>query len=99
MNAKNIKENSLKPINQLTKKFPNAYQFCNGDTNKCVLFLRKDVYPYKYVDSWKRFYEKLSPDKKAFYSELYLEDITDKDNRHAQKYLKKYLRNYMLKSI
>ena len=66
MNAKNIKENSLKPINQLTKNFPNAYQFCNGDTDKCILFLRKAVYPYKYVDSWKRFYEKLSPDKKSF---------------------------------
>ena len=25
------------------------------------------------------------PDKKAFYSELYLEDITDQDCMHAQK--------------
>ena len=36
------------------------------------------------MDSWKRFDETL-PDKKAFYSELYLEDITDKDYTHAQK--------------
>ena len=28
------------------------------------------------------------PDKKSFYSELYLEDITDKDYTHAQKVFK-----------
>ena len=40
------------------------------------------------MDSWKRFDETLLPDKKAFYSELYLEDITDKDYTHAQKVFK-----------
>ena len=35
----------LKPINGLIKKFPNMYEFCNGDTNKFVLLLRKCVYP------------------------------------------------------
>ena len=37
------------------------------------------------MDSWERFNETSLPDKKAFYSELYLEDITDKDYTHAQK--------------
>ena len=37
------------------------------------------------MDSWKRFDETSLPDKKAFYSELYLEDITDDDYTHAQK--------------
>ena len=37
------------------------------------------------MDSWKRFDETLPPDKKAFYSELYLENITDEDYTHAQK--------------
>ena len=40
------------------------------------------------MDSWKRFDETSLPDKKAFYSELYLEDITDKDYTHAQKVFK-----------
>ena len=35
--------------------------------------------------SWKRFNETLLSPKKAFYSELNLEDITDKDYLHAQK--------------
>ena len=37
------------------------------------------------MDSWERFNETSLPDKKAFYSELYLEDITDKEYVHAQK--------------
>ena len=37
------------------------------------------------MDSWERFDETSLPDKEAFYSELNLEDITDKDYEHAQK--------------
>ena len=40
------------------------------------------------MDSWERFNEKSSPDKRAFYSELNLADITDKDYAHAQKVFK-----------
>ena len=75
----------LKLVNGLIKKFPNIHQFCNGDINKFALLLRKGVYPYEYMDSWIRFDEKSLPDKKVFYSELNLEDITDKDYTHAQK--------------
>ena len=88
--CKECKKRSLKPINKLIKKFPNVYQFCNEDINKFVLLLRKGVYPYEYMDSWERFNETLLPDKKAFYSELYLEDIIDKDYTHAQKFFEKF---------
>ena len=37
------------------------------------------------MDSWEKFDETSLPDKKAFYSELNLEDISDKDYLHAQK--------------
>ena len=37
------------------------------------------------MDSWERFDEILLPDKEGFYSELNLEDITDKDYEHVQK--------------
>ena len=72
------------PINGVIKKFPNVYQFCNRDINKFILLLRKDVYSYEYTDSWERFNETSLPDKKAFYSKLYVEDITNKDYTHAQ---------------
>ena len=75
----------MKSVNGLIKKFPNIHQFCNGDINRFVLLLRKGVHPYEYMDSWGRFDETSLPDKNVFYSELYLEDITDKDYAHAQK--------------
>ena len=78
----------MKPVNGLIKKFPNIHQFSNGDINKFVLLLRKSVYPYEYMDSWERFDEISLPNKKAFYSELYLEDITNEDYTHAQKIFK-----------
>ena len=65
--------------------FPNIHQFCKGHMNKFVLLLRKSIYPYEYMDSWERFDETSLPDKKAFYSELYLEDITNEDYIHSQK--------------
>ena len=55
-----------------------------------LLGLRKGVYLYEYMDSCERFNETSLPDKKAFYSELYLEDITDKDYTHAQKVFEEF---------
>ena len=76
-------------INGLIKKFSNMYQFCNGDINKFILLLRKGVYPYGHMDSWERFNETSLPDdKKALYSELKLEDITDEDYAMLKKCLK-----------
>ena len=61
------------------------YQLCNGDLNKLVLLLRKGIYPYEYMDSWERFNETSLPPKNSFYSELNIEDISDKNYLHAQK--------------
>ena len=83
--CKECKGTSTKSINGLIEKFLSVYQFCDGDLNKFVLLLRKGVYPYEYMDSWKRFNEISLPPKKSFYSELNLEDISDKDYLHAQK--------------
>ena len=69
----------------LIKKFSNTYQLCNKNQNKFALLLRKGVYPYEYMDSWKRFKEESLPDKESFYSELNNEHITDEDYEHAQK--------------
>ena len=66
--CKKCKGTSTKSANELIEKFPNVYQFCNGDLNKLVLFLRKSVYPYEYMDNWERFNESLFLPKKDFYS-------------------------------
>ena len=49
------------------------------------MLLRKGVYPYEYMDSWDRFNDTSLPPKESCYSELNLEDISDKDYLHAQK--------------
>ena len=69
----------------LIEKFHNTYQLCNNDLNKIFLLSRKGVYPYEYMDSWKRFKEKSLPDKEYCCSKLNNEHITDEDYAHAQK--------------
>ena len=59
----------------LIKRFYNTHQLCDNDINKFNLLLRKGVYPYEYMDSWKRFNETELPSKDKFYSTLNLEDI------------------------
>ena len=74
----------------LIQRFANIYEFCNRDLNKFILLLRKGVYLYEYMDSWQKLDEKSLPEKKAFYSNLNMEDITDTDYRHANKVFKKF---------
>ena len=83
--CKKCKEEPKIPLNKLFKKFPSVYQFCNGDLNKFVFLLRKDVYPDEYMDNWEKFNETALPPKKDFYGNLNLEDISDEDHKHAQK--------------
>ena len=70
----------------LIEKFPNTYQLCNKDLNKFALLLRKGVYPYECMDSWKRFKEESLPDKESFYSELNKDHITMETTHRLKKY-------------
>ena len=82
---KNCKEEFNKEV---IKRFANIYEFSSGDINKFILLLRKDVYPYEYMDCWERFDETSLPDKEAFYSNLNMKYITDVDHRHAKRVFK-----------
>ena len=64
--CKECEKRCLKPVDGLIKKFLNIYQFCDGEINKFVSLLRKEVYQYEYIDSWERFDETSLPDKKSF---------------------------------
>ena len=77
--------NAKKVIEGLIEKFPSVYQFWNGNLEKFVLLLRKGIYPHEYMDSWEKFDETTLPPKESFYSNLNLEDISDKDYAHVQK--------------
>ena len=72
----------------LKKRFFNAYKFPKHDIYKFISLLHKGVYPYEYMDDWKKFNKTLLPEKENFYSHLNMEDITDADNMHAKRVCK-----------
>ena len=49
------------------------------------LLFKKGIYPYEYMDSWRRFKETNLPEKEHFYSKLNDEHITDDEYEHAKK--------------
>ena len=70
---------------KLKKRFFNTYKFSNNHNNKFILLLRKGVYPYAYMDDWKKFNETSLPEKEDFYSNVIMAGITDADYAHAKK--------------
>ena len=81
----NLSELTINKIDNdvLIKRFYNTYNLCDNDINKFNLLLRKGIYSYEYMNSWKRFNETELPSKDKLYSTLNLEDISDDDYAHA----------------
>ena len=52
--------------------------------------LRKDVYPYEYMDDWEKFNKTTLPEKEEFYSNLNMEEITDVDYTHRKRVCKDF---------
>ena len=71
-------------MNQL-KTFQLCINFAMVISTSFFLLLRKGIYAYEYTDSLERLDENTIPPKKAFYSKLNLENITDKDYEHVKK--------------
>ena len=67
--CKECEKTSTNPINELIGKFLSVYQLCDADLNKFALLLRKGVYPYEYIDSWKKSDETTLPSIEDVYSE------------------------------
>ena len=81
----NLSEFKINKIHNdaLIIRFYNTYQLSDNDINKFKLLLRKGVYPYQYMDSWKRFNETELPSEDKFYSKLNPEDTSADDYAHA----------------
>ena len=69
---------------ELKKKNLEYNKFSNNDINKFILLLRKGVFPYGYMDDWKKFNETTLPEKEELYSNLNMEGITDADHMHGK---------------
>ena len=63
----------------------NTYKFPNHDSNRFILLLRKGVYPYEYMDDWKKFNGTSLNEEEKFYSHLNMEGFTDPDNGLAER--------------
>ena len=76
-NAKGLDEGVLKKnLNHTSRLLSCDEKFC--------LIIRKGVYPYEYMDGWKKFEETSLPPKDAFYSRLNMKGISDHNYEHAQ---------------
>ena len=65
--------------------------------------VKKGVYPYEYMDSWKRFDETSLPEKEDFHNNLNMEDITatkkawkNFEIKNLGKYLDLYVQSHTL---
>ena len=67
----------------LKKNFNHTSRFWGCDEKFCLM-IRKGVYPYEYMDGWKKFEETSLPPKVVFYSRLNMKGISDQDHEHAQ---------------
>ena len=61
------KEYSNRLNEVLTKKFKNTFKFSHNDINKFILFLRKGIHSYEYMNDWEKFNETELPGREEFY--------------------------------
>ena len=92
MNINAIPNNMEKYIafilgNHLVSNLPDeAFKYTKEvfKNEKCSLMKKKGVYPYDYMDSFKKFNKTKLPTKEQFYSILNDETISEADYQHAQ---------------
>ena len=66
----------------LKKNFNHTSRLLECDKKFCLI-IRKSVYPYEYMDGWKKSEETSLPPKEAFYSRPNMKGISDQDYEHA----------------
>ena len=86
---KNYQQNFDK---KLKEQFCHTWRFSNHNTKKFILLLWKGVYPYEYMDDWKKFNETSLPKKEDFYSHLNMEDIRYACYAHTKRVCQDFLK-------
>ena len=52
----------------LKKSFANTYKFCHCDINKFTFMMKKGIYPYEYMEDWKKVSETLLSRKEKIFT-------------------------------
>ena len=72
-------------VNNLAKGDHKFWGFEEYSDKQHELLIRKEIYPYEYMNSWDRFNETKLPSKELFYSNLNMSGVSDKEYEHACK--------------
>ena len=72
------------PDNVLIQRFYNTNQLSYNNIKTFKTLLRKDVYPYESMKSWKIFKEPVPLTKESYYSEFNDKSISDEDLEHIK---------------
>ena len=85
LRCKRCKTKKTKDLDEdvLKKNFDHTSRFWGCD-EKFQLMIQKGVYPYEYINCWKKFEETSLSPKDAFCSRLNIKGISDEDYEHAQ---------------
>ena len=70
-------------VNNLAKEGHKFLGFEEYSDKQHELLIRKQIYPYEYMDIWDRFNETRLPSKDKFYSNLYMYGVGDGEYEHA----------------
>ena len=70
-------------VNNLARGGHKFWGFENYNDCQCELLIRKEIYPYEYMDSWDKFKESSLPSIEKFYSNLNMSGVSDEDYEHA----------------
>ena len=80
-------------LSNLVNNLPNeAFKYIGEEfqDEQLSLMKKKGVYPYDYMDSFKKFEDNRLPNKEDFFSLMNNEHITDEEYQHAQNVWKKF---------
>ena len=70
-------------VNNLANGGHQFFGFESYNDHQCKLVIRKEIYPYEYMDSWDKFEEMSLPSIKRFNSNLNMSGVSDTDYKHA----------------
>ena len=72
-------------VNNLARGGGEFFGFQNYSDHQRGLLIQKGIYPYEYMDNWRRFEETTLPPASSFYSKLNMSGVSDQDYEHACK--------------